>query len=167
MVSRGFRGCVIIQGTGRKNSSELCGVELKMDSLTDKEFEGIWQRNKKYIQLDKIKSITRRNIKEEIAEAVRTSSAPSKKKAFNPQANSNFLLRRGFAERASRTKNIVEELLAENVNLVKVRNQPRYQIKKGSATIRTKSGKVIKAGQFISGKTKEEAIENLLKKTEE
>lgn len=136
-----------------------------MDSLDDGEFEGIWKRNKKYIELDKIKSISRKSIEEEIRQAVESSSSP--RRGFNPQSNSSFLIRRGFHKRAAKTDFILKEILIENIKFLKVRNQPRFQLKKGSSTVRTPSGKIIKAGQFIKGKSREEALQNLLKKAEE
>ena len=97
-------------------------------------------------------------IKDEIESELRS---PSKKavpeaKEVNPQAMMDFLIERGFPKVASENTKISNELLGNRISEFTIKGIPRFQIAKGTPTV---DG--VKAGQFISGKTKDEAIKSL------
>ena len=134
---------------------------FKMESLTDQEIEGVWIRLKRYIPTDQIKGVTKEDQKRELDIMLRT----IRTKNDTDTANMVFLRERGFHNRAIDVKKIRSELLADNVRTVEIRGQKRYVIAKGTPTFTDASGKRVKAGQFISGKTEAEAINSLEKKT--
>ena len=132
-----------------------------MDSLDEQEIESSWEREKKYINARKIKSVTKEGIQKEILEKLRGVKATGR----NPQSNTDFLIKRKFHEVASKNPNIRKELLRDNIRIIKVKGKQRFQVAKGTPTVFL-DGKMIKAGQFLSGKTEEEAIKNLEKKVD-
>lgn len=132
-----------------------------MDKEADEEIESIWEREKKYIDVKKIRGVSREQIQQGIKKQLESVSTRGK----NPQANSEFLIKKGFPERASENRKIREELLSDNIKEIKVRGKTRFQIAKGTPTTKI-DGKTVRAGQFISGKTKEQATKNLIKKVD-
>jgi hypothetical protein len=134
-----------------------------MDSLPEDEIEAIWQRSKRYLDLNKIKSVSRKMIQEEIREEMRNANVPRDRER-NPQALMDFLIFKGFPEEAASNDKIVNELLSDNVKEIKVKGKTRFQIAKGTPSFTTPEGKTIRAGQFIGGGTKEGAIKNLRSK---
>lgn len=129
-----------------------------MDSLPSEEIESIWTRIKAYIDTANVKSISMAMIKDEIENEMRS---PSKKavpaaKETNPQAMMDFLIEKGFPKEASENVKISNEILGTRIKEITVKGIPRFQITKGTPTV---DG--IKAGQFISGKTKDQAIKSL------
>ena len=102
-------------------------------------------------------------IKDEIENEMQN---PSKKSVptsqeTNPQAMMDFLIEKGFPNEASDNQNIKKELLGNRINEITVRGLPRFQIRKGTPTV---DG--VKAGQFISGKTRDQAVDSLQVKIE-
>jgi len=132
-----------------------------MDSLDEQEIESIWQREKKYVDARKIRSVTKEGIQQEILEKLKS----VKTTGDNPQSNSDFLIKRKFPEVASKNPNIRKELLKDNIRIIKVKGKQRFQVAKGTPTVFL-DGKKIKAGQFLSGKTEAEAIKNLQTKVD-
>lgn len=130
-----------------------------MDSLDAEEIESIWERNKNYIDIKKIKSVSKEGIQKEILQKLQSVKATGR----NPQSNSNFLINRNFPEVASKNPNIRRELLKDNIVSIKVKGSTRFQIAKGTQTVFL-DGKRIKAGQFLSGKQQAEAIKDLEKR---
>lgn len=104
-------------------------------------------------------------IKEEIREAMRNAVVPAGR-TVNPQAANEFLIMRGFPEEAAKNQKIVTEILGQNIRQTTVRGVLRFQIAKGAPSFRDKEGKLIKAGQFLPGTTKDRAIKGLKTKTE-
>ena len=130
-----------------------------MDSLDAEEIESIWQREKILIGVKTIKSVSREGIQKEILQKLNLVKISGR----NPQANSNFLIKRKFPEVASKNPNIRRELLKDNIVEVKVKGSTRFQIAKGTPTV-VKDGKKLKAGQFLSGKTEFDATTDLEKR---
>lgn len=130
-----------------------------MDSLDEQEIISIWERNKKYIDINDIKAVSKPAIQEEIRQKL--NEVPQKGK--NKQANTDFLIRRGFVDRAVNNPNIQRELFQNNIREIKVKGKSRFQIAKGTPTT-TVNGKQIRAGRFIAGKDKAEAVKNLQEK---
>lgn len=134
-----------------------------MDSLPEDEIEAIWQRNKKYIDVNQIKSVSTKMIQDEIREALRTANVPQEREV-NPQSTSEFLVAKGFPEEAAKNQKILTELLQDNVREIQVRGASRFQIAKGTPTFIDLEGKQVRAGQFLAGKNQSEAVEKLIKK---
>ena len=88
-----------------------------MDSLDEQEIESIWQREKKYVDARKIRSVTKEGIQQEILEKLKS----VKTTGDNPQSNSDFLIKRKFPEVASKNPNIRKELLKDNIRIIKGR----------------------------------------------
>jgi len=118
----------------------------------------VYGKGEKKVIIDarKIKSVTKAGIQQEILEQLRGVKATGR----NPQSNTDFLINRNFSVVASKNPNIRKELLQDNIQLIKVKGQERFQVAKGTKTVYL-NGKKIKAGQFLSGKTKADAIKNL------
>ena len=97
-------------------------------------------------------------IKDEIENEMRSPSKKSVPEAqeTNPQAMMDFLIEKGFPKEASENVKISNEILGNRISQITVRDAPRFQIAKGTPTV---DG--VRAGQFISGKTKDEAIKSL------
>lgn len=125
-----------------------------MDDLSANEIEGIWQRSKKYFDTKDIKNPDEKNIEKVLSDA----SAP-REKGRNPQSNFKFLIRAGFAKKASENEKIKREILEGSVREVKAKGKTRFQIAKGFKSQKSKSGRVFKAGQFLPGANKNQAIE--------
>lgn len=136
-----------------------------MDSLPEDEIEAIWQRIKVYIQTDKVKSISTRMIAEEIENEMNNAHVPESRKK-TPQSFMGFLIQRGFPREAAKNDKIKSEIISSRIILLKVKGKDRFQLGKGTPTFKTKEGRQIKAGQFISGKTKDEATKKLQIKIE-
>ena len=126
-----------------------------MDSLPEEMIEQIWERNKAYIDTKEIKSISAKMIADEIESAMRKARVPAAKEV-NPQSQMDFLIERGFPKEASENVKISNEILGTRIKEITVKGIPRFQITKGTPTV---DG--VKAGQFISGKTKDQAIKSL------
>lgn len=133
-----------------------------MDSVSDEEIQSIWKRQKKYFPPSKIRAVTRDEIEHQIKQEMEAVNIPSNKN-FNPQSNQNFLIRKGFPSRASEIPAIQNEILSERVSAIKVKGKERFKIKKGTGTFEFE-GKKVKAGQFLKGKTQNEAVSDLKRK---
>ncbi len=134
-----------------------------MDSLPEDEIEAIWQRNKRYIDITQIKSVSREMIQDEIREALRTSRVP-RDREVNPQSTAEFLIDRGFPEEASKNPKILAGLLKDNIKEIQVKGVSRFQLTKGTPSFTDVEGKQVRAGQFLSGKTQTEAVDKLIKR---
>ncbi len=132
-----------------------------MDSLPEDEIEAIWQRVKAKIDTKKVKSISKKMIAEEIENELRSAESGP-----NTQATGNFLIQHKFADNAVANKKILDSLISDRIVSIQVRGITRFQIKKGSTSLEIAPKKFIRAGQFLSGKTKDEAIASLEKKAE-
>ena len=138
-----------------------------MDSLPEDEIEAIWSRVKHYIDTKNIKSISRQSIADELEREMLSDTTSA-----NEQANSKFLIKRGFVDVALGIKpakdgyveNIREELLEDNIRAIRVKEGTRFQVAKGTPTFITLEGKTIRAGQFLSGKSQADAIKQLEKR---
>lgn len=131
-----------------------------MDSVSEDEIEGIWGRVKVYIDVKNIRSISSGMIVDEIENEMRTAVVPAGREEI-VQANMDFLIERGFPEQAAENASISSEILLQRISSKTVRGKTRFQITKGTPTFGS-----IKAGQFIKGKTKEEAVRSLKIKVE-
>lgn len=131
-----------------------------MDSLPEDEIEAIWERVKSYLDLTRIKSVSRGMVRDEIENAMLNARVSQQK---NPQSTMDFLVDRGFPYEAVKNQKVINELLTNNVKDIRVKGKLRFIIKKGTPTFRFQ-GKKIKAGQFLSGRTQDEAVESLKKK---
>jgi len=132
-----------------------------MDRETEEEIESIWERTKKYIDVNQIKGVSKSQIQAEIRRQLENVSARGK----NPQSNADFLISKGFPKEASKNEKIRRELLTDNIVAIKVRGRTRFQVARGTPTV-VIDGKQIRAGQFLAGKTEEEAIKNLEQKVD-
>lgn len=128
-----------------------------MDGLEEQEIEGIWQRVKRYLDLSKIKSVDEMNQQQELSQAMEIRTNADN---INPQSNMGFLTDRGFPSEAIHNENIRNELLGQNIKSLIVRGVQRFQIRKGAQTFES-DGRTVRAGQFLSGTTKEKALESL------
>ncbi len=135
-----------------------------MDSLPEEEIESIWKRIKTYIDTDKIKSISTKMIADEIQNEMSKANVPASRNV-NPQSMMDFLTNRGFHKEASKNARIKNEIIGMRIRMITVRGTERFQIAKGTKSFKF-DGKIIKAGQFISGKTKDEAVKSLNIKVE-
>lgn len=135
-----------------------------MDSLPEDEIEAIWQRQKKYIDLDDIKSVTKTGVQEEIKNLMKGASVPDQQ---NPQANNDFLTERGFPKEATSNPKIFQEILETKIKKVSVKGVDRFQLKAGTSSFRTPDGRLVKAGQFLGGTSREFALKSLNKKIDQ
>ena len=133
-----------------------------MESLDEQEIQSIWERVKKYVEIKDIKGVTKTQFQEQIKQKMESVEDRGK----NSQANMDFLIRKGFVKRALDTPSIQKELYSTEIRTVEVRGGTRFQVAKGTPTT-TINGKQVRAGQFLSGKTKEEAVKNLQEKAKE
>lgn len=143
--------------------SRIKGEGVSIDSLPEDEIEAIWSRIKAYIDTANVKSITMAMIKDEIESEMRSPSKKSvpSEKEIRDQSTMDFLIEKGFPKEASENIKISNEILGSRIKQITVRDAPRFQIAKGTPTV---DG--VKAGQFISGKTKDEAIKSLTGKVQ-
>lgn len=133
-----------------------------MSTLEDypaQEIEGIWKRVKQYIDTKQIKSISRDMIAEEIETQMLSSTVPRDREK-NPQATMDFLVHVRFPQAIAKNKTITNTIIGGRIKAVKVKGRTRFQIIKGTPTIRF-DGKSIRAGQFVAGKTESDAIKNI------
>ncbi len=103
-------------------------------------------------------------IADEIENQMATANVPESQEK-NPQAMMDFLIGRGFHTEASKNTKIKQELVGMRIREVEVKGVKRFQIIKGTTAFRF-DDKVIRPGQFISGKTKDEAVKKLNVKIE-
>ena len=73
-----------------------------MDSLDADEIESIWEREKKYIDIKKVKSVSKAGIQKEILEQIQGVKATGR----NPQSNTDFLIKRKGRNLLSKNRNI-------------------------------------------------------------
>jgi len=133
-----------------------------VDTLVSSEILGIWGRIKNYVDLDKIKSVDALNQKEELRRAMQ--SPTRKSGAYS--GNMNTLIEKGFPGAFVENETIREELLGEKLREITVKGTTRYQIEKGTPTYSSITGAEIRAGQFVGGTSKTEAVKSLKDKLE-
>jgi len=125
-----------------------------MDSLDGYEIESIWERVRFLVDISKIKSVKPEDVQKEIKSQL----------SKNPQSKLNILIDKGFPRLVSENVIIKKDLFTTKIKEVQTKRGNRYQIAKGVITFKFK-GLNVKAGQFIKGKTKEQAVLNLINKT--
>lgn len=155
-------------GRNRNREGGIARTPIKigviMDSLPEDEIEQIWSRVKAYINTKNISSISTKMIADEIENEMIGANVPTEKER-NPQAMMDFLTLKGFHKEASKNIKIKKELVGMRIREIEIRGVKRFQIVKGTSTFKF-DGKSIKAGQFISGKTRDEAVKKLNVKIE-
>ncbi len=125
------------------------------ESVGDAEVAQIWKRTKFYLDLSLIDSATRAGIADDINSAMRRSTSPSFR-----AGSIETLITAGFPERMSDVDEIFNELAKERIKEIKVRGVARFQLAAGTDVINFE-GKRFRGGSFISGRSMEEALENL------
>lgn len=103
-------------------------------------------------------------IADEIENQMTKAKVPQAKQV-NPQSMMDFLISRGFHTEASKNAKIKTELIRMRIKVIEIKGVQRFQIAKGTTSFKF-DGKIIKAGQFVSGKTKDEATKSLKVKVE-
>lgn len=132
------------------------------DTLVDSEILGIWQRIKRYLNLDAISATDKMNQKEQLRSAM---ESPAQTSAAFP-VNLDTLVDNGFPNEFVENPEIRKQLLQSQIQSFQVRSVTRFQIAKGTASIQLPTGKFLRAGQFLGGKSEQEALESLRLKTE-
>lgn len=137
-----------------------------MDSLPEDEIEAIWGRIDVKLPLNEVKAKNKSDAQNQVKQLMLSSFFPKPKNA-RPQQTIEFLVKKGFVERAFKNDRILSDVFRNTVSRVKVRGKERFIIKKGSPSFSTKTGKVFRAGQFLKGNTQEEALQDFVEKTKE
>lgn len=125
------------------------------DSLLDSEILDIWKRIRGLIDLSKIKSTDKMNQKEELRKAM---ESPQRSDKF--PMNMDTLVDHDFPDAFVQNPEIRKDLLKDRINEIKIKGVSRYQVKGG-----TPSSGTIRGGRFLSGKTLDDALDDLYKKS--
>lgn len=133
------------------------------DTLMDSEVLGVWQRIRSLIDLTKINATDKMNQKEQLRRAMENPIKTNSQFANNMDT----LVENGFPSTFVENPEIRKDLFKSNISEIKVNGKTRYQVKAGTRPIKVKTGKTIRGGLFLKGKTQDEAIEDLRKKTED
>lgn len=129
------------------------------DTLLDSEILGVWQRTRKDIDLSRITASDKMNQKQQLRQAM---EAPVRK---SPQMAT--LVENNFPSAFIENPDIRKELLRNKISEITVRGQKRFTIRKGVPSVKLSSGKSLRAGRFLRGKSMDEAVEDLDRRTEE
>lgn len=118
------------------------------DTLTDSQVLGIWERSKDDIDWKKITAVDTMNQQKELQKLMEN---PKRK---SPQLTT--LAENNFSNAFVQNPIIREELLRNSIKEVKVKGKTRFQV-------RSRTG-IKRSGQFLQGRTEDEALRDLKRK---
>lgn len=137
-----------------------------MDSLPEDDIEAIWGRIKKPLNLDEINAKNKDDFQRQVKDLMDSAYYPTREGAPYQQSV-KFLIEKGIAGRLAKNDKVLKEILQRKVGKTTVKGKQRFIIKKGVPTFASSSGKQIRAGQFLKGKSVDEATQDLVEKTTE
>lgn len=130
------------------------------DTLVNSEILGIWNRIKKYIDLNTITAVDQSNQKDQLKRAMQD----PKIKSDQFKQNMDTLVDKGFSSAFVENEDARGDLLAGKILEFEIKGTPRFRIAKGIPTFQTREGKTIRAGQFLKGTDIETALRDLKEK---
>lgn len=137
-----------------------------MDSLPQDDIEAIWGRIKYRLNLNEITGSNKEQVQKQVEQLMLSAYFPTRDNA-RVQQSPKFLVNKGFVGRALQSDRILEEIYSKQITSRAVRGKQRFIIKKGSHSFTSKSGKKFRAGQFLKGKSQQEATLDFIEKTKE
>lgn len=130
------------------------------DSLLDSQILDVWVRIRSLVDLGGVTATDKMNQKDQLRKAMQT---PRKTNSRFP-TNMDTLVENDFPSAFVENPEIRKELLKERISEIKVKGQTRYTVKSGTQSF-TYGNKTIRGGKFLSGKTIDQAYEDLDRKT--
>lgn len=143
------------------------GEKFTETDIAEDDLDPIFDRIKSSIDLKGIKAVSPEKFREELKQKMKDSRDYEPYDPDQPQRSLKFLINKQYPERAVENKQLFKRLLKESIKIKEIHvkgkkaTYSRFQIIKGTETSRTKSGRKIKAGMFIKGKSRNEAYDNL------